>query len=71
MKMKKFKKGVAKCIRQTRLNYYNPDPMVRLIGEANESMIQVNDCLVKALIDSGAQVSTMARGLAQMMNLKS
>ena len=70
MKMKKFKKGVAKCIRQTRLNYYNPDPMVRLIGEANESMIQVNDCLVKALIDSGTQVSTMARGLAQMMNLK-
>ena len=70
MKMKKFKKGVAKCIRQTRLNYYNPDPMVRLIGEVNESMIQVNDCLVKALIDSGAQMSMMARGLAQMMNLK-
>ena len=69
-RMKQFKKGVAKCIRQTRLNYYNPDPMVQLIGEANESMIQVNDCLVKALIDSGAQVSTMARGLAKMMNLK-
>ena len=68
--MKKFKKGVAKCIRQTRLNYYNPDPMVRLIGEANESMIQVNDHVVKALIDSGAQVSTMAEGLAQLMNLK-
>ena len=58
--MKKFKKGVAKCIRQTRLNYYNPDPMVRLIGEANESMVQVNNHMVKALIDSGAQVSTYA-----------
>ena len=27
-KLKEFKKGVAKCIQQTKLNYYNPDPMV-------------------------------------------
>ena len=27
-KLKEFKKGVAKCVRQTKSNYYNPDPMV-------------------------------------------
>ena len=60
-KLKEFKKGVAKCIRQTKSNYYNPDPMVRLIGEVNESTIRVDNYLVKALIDSGAQVSMMTK----------
>ena len=69
-KLKEFKKGAAKCIRQTKSNYYNPDPMVQLIGEANESTIWVDNYLVKALIDSGAQVSTMTKSLSRMMGLR-
>ena len=69
-KLKEFKKGVAKCIWQMKSNYYNPDPMVRLIGEATEPTIRVDNYLVKALIDSGAQVSTMTKSLSRMMGLK-
>ena len=37
--------------------HYNPDPLIRLIGPTNESEILIKNKSVKALIDSGAQIS--------------
>ena len=36
--------------------YHNPDPLVRLIGEPNETSIIIENSKVKGLVDSGAQV---------------
>ena len=46
--------------------YHNPDPLLRLIGLANETTIIVEGQKFLALIDSGAQLSTMSRSLAQL-----
>ena len=48
---KKFKKLVMK---QAKSHYYNPDPLLRLIGEANETDIRLDKTEVKALVDSGS-----------------
>ena len=40
--------------------YHNPDPLVRLIGEANETDIVIENKQVKGLIDSGAQISSIS-----------
>ena len=40
--------------------YHNPDPLVRLIGEANETEIIIENEKVKGLIDPGAQVSSIS-----------
>ena len=53
---KKFKKLVSK---QAKSRYYNPDPLLRLIGEANETEVQLDKIKVKALVDSGSQISTV------------
>ena len=50
--------------------YLNPDPWDDLIGEANETYVNFNRERVKALIDSGAQVSQITVGLARKMGLK-
>ena len=64
---KKFKKIVAK---QAKSRYYNPDPLLRLIGEANEAEIKLDGVEVKALIDSGSQISTVTEKLAKTMGWK-
>ena len=50
--------------------YLNPDPWDDLIGEPNETYVNFNKERVKALIDSGAQVSQITVGLARKMGLK-
>ena len=50
--------------------YLNPDPWDDLIGEPNETYVNFNKERVKALIDSGAQVSQITVGLARRMGLK-
>ena len=50
--------------------YYNPDPLLRLIGEANESDIILEGRVVKALIDSGAQISTITDHFARELRLE-
>ena len=42
-----------------RNQYYNPDPLLHLIGEANEASVYVDGVECTALIDSGAQISTI------------
>ena len=50
--------------------YHNPDPLVRLIGEANETDIIIENEKVKGLIDSGAQVSSILDTFASKLGLK-
>ena len=50
--------------------YHNPDPLVRLIGEANETEIIIENEKVKGLIDSGAQVSSISDTFASKLGLK-
>ena len=50
--------------------YHNPDPLVRLIGEANEMDIIIEYKKVKVLIDSGAQVSSISDTFASELALK-
>ena len=50
--------------------YHNPDPLVRLIGEANETDIVIENEKVKGLIDSGAQVSSISDTFASKLGLE-
>ena len=49
--------------------YHNPDPLLRLIGLANEATIIVEGQQFLALIDSGAQLSMMSESLVQALRL--
>ena len=42
-------------------DYYNPNPWVRILGRANESEIEIDGVISKALIDSGAMISMMSK----------
>ena len=64
---KKFRKIVAK---QARSCYYNPDPLFRLIGEANETKVKLDGTELKALVDPGSQISTVTEKLAKLMGWK-
>ena len=56
-------------ISQVAEKYHNPDPLVRLIGPANEAVILVEGQEFPALIDSGAQLLTMSEVLVQALKL--
>ena len=56
-------------ISQVVQKYHNPDPLLRLIGPANEATIIVEGQQILALIDSGAQLSTMSESLVQALRL--
>ena len=47
-----------------------PDPLVRLIGRANELEIVVGDTKSSALINSGAQLSTITVAFTQQLQLE-
>ena len=50
--------------------YHNPDTLVRLIGEANETDVVIENKKVKGLIDSGAQVSSILDTFASKLVLE-
>ena len=54
---------------KTREQYYNPDPLARLIGKSNESTIIIDGNQCTALIDSGAQVTTITIDLVNKLKL--
>ena len=56
-------------ISQVAEKYHNPDPLVRLIGPANEAVIIVEGQEFPALINSGAKLSTMLEALVQALKL--
>ena len=47
----------------------NPDPLLQLIGPANEAIILIEGQQFLALIDSGVQLSTMSESLVQALKL--
>ena len=49
--------------------YHNPDPLLRLVGSANEATIIVEGQRFLALIDIGAQLSMMSESLVQALKL--
>ena len=50
--------------------YHNPDPLVRLIGPANEGKVKVEGVETTALIDTGACMSAITRGFAEALELE-
>ena len=56
-------------ISQVVQKYHNPDPLLRLIGPANEAAIMIEGQQFLALMDSGAQLSTMSESLVQALKL--
>ena len=63
-------KTMKMAIQDIQERYYNPDPLFRLIGESNETDIQIDGNKMTALIDSGAQISAITKGMAKKMKLK-
>ena len=49
--------------------YYNPNPLHRLIGKANESDVIVEGQTMKALIDSWAQISTISSSMQKALGV--
>ena len=60
---------ISKVLRQGDL-YHNPDPLGRLVGEANESSVIVEGWETKALLDSGSQLSAISWTWVKELNLK-
>ena len=50
--------------------YLNPDPLMRLIGQANETQVKIEGQNFTALIDSGAQISQLTESLVKALGLK-
>ena len=50
--------------------FLNPDPVARLVGRANEAPVVVDGCEVTALVDSGAQVSTISAKFCEELDLE-
>ena len=46
---------------QDELEYYNPTPWARILGIANETDVEIDGIISKALIDSGAMILMMSR----------
>ena len=49
--------------------YYNPDPLYRLIGPTNETEVNVEGVGMKALINSGAQISAISKSMVKTLGL--
>ena len=50
--------------------YHNPDPLVRLIGEANEAPAIVEGVPITSLVDSGACMWAMVKSFAKELQLE-
>ena len=42
--------------------YYSPNPWVRILGRANETEIEIDGKVIKALINSGVMIAMMSKG---------
>ena len=50
--------------------YHNPDPLVQLIGPANEGKVEIEGVKTTALIDTGACMSAMTKSFAKALELE-
>ena len=60
---------IYKILRQSDL-YHNPDPLFRLVGEANESVVIVEGKEARTLLDSGFQLLAISLAWVKELNLK-
>ena len=60
---------IAKAVKMAD-RYYNPDPLIQLIGLVNESTVILEGKEYPALLDSGAQPSGISLKLAKKLGLK-
>ena len=60
---------IYKILKQNNL-YHNPDPLFRLVGEANESMVIVERQEARALLDSGSQLLAISLQWVKKLKLK-
>ena len=59
------------CVdKQIQSRYYNADPLFRLIGEPNESTVELEGVELTALIDSGSQLTTITESMAKTLELE-
>ena len=65
----KSKSMIYKILKQNNL-YCNPDPLFRLVGEANESIVIVEGQEAGALLDSGSQLSAISLEWVKKLKLK-
>ena len=49
--------------------YHNPDPLVRLIGPANEGKVKIEGVETTALIDTGACMSAITKNFVEALEL--
>ena len=56
-------------LRQSDL-YHNADPLFRLVGEANKSMVILEGQEARALLDSCSQLSAISLASVKKLNLK-
>ena len=50
--------------------YYNPEPLLCLLGCANETKFVVKGVEMMALVDTGSQISALTEGFCTEMGLK-
>ena len=60
---------IYRILRQSDL-YHNPDPLFRLVGQANETMVVVDNQEARALIDSGSQLSAISLAWVKKLKLE-
>ena len=60
---------IYKILKQNNL-YHNPDPLLRLVGEANESIVIIEGQEARALLDSGSQLSAISLEWVKKLKLK-
>ena len=60
---------IYKILKQNNL-YHNPDPLFRLVREANESTVIVEGQEARALLDSGSQLSAISLEWIKKLKLK-
>ena len=65
----RMKSVISKVLRQSEL-YHNPDPLGRLVGEANESNVIVEGQETRPLLDSGSQLLAISWAWVEKLNLK-
>ena len=63
------KSMIYKILKQNNL-YHNPDPLFRLVGEANELLVIVEGEEARALLDSGSQLSAISLEWVKKLKLK-
>ena len=63
------KSVISKVLIQSDL-YHKPDPLGRLVGEANESNVIVEGQETRALLDSGSQLLAISWAWVKELNLK-